>query len=391
MIHEHSSLQSSRMPRRGRMMPDEEIFDFTDSRFLKPPMVKSHVVLIRTEFYITFQFHRKTWKTFPRWILWISEARLSWLRLQWIESLRGHQVIRGHPIIRCQLRRMQVILQGGGSDPPHSRYSMWPWRQWWTTCPSYPALDTCLRTLDTCLSYQIIDTCLIQIWTLDTCPRYHKWLPGQQSQSSELSNHLWILARVILVTAVRLVTNCQAQWDLSDHAGIPGPRWEQGLTFPHEGTQTQLPPKYCSGRDKNTVNVIIIFSHIQNSQFPRTSWDYLNSNNRTDYFCHLVLLPWVNVKILWPSYRVSYCEKSCLCICTTPCHWIVLCYAAANWTQHFIDLFTFPPSVITLANVIPFPLPGRKQHPLHVDILSGSDQNAVGNFFMTLSHPSREW
>ena len=34
------------MPRKGRMMPDEEIFDFTDSRFLQPPEVKSHVVLI---------------------------------------------------------------------------------------------------------------------------------------------------------------------------------------------------------------------------------------------------------------------------------------------------------------------------------------------------------
>ena len=27
------------MSRKGRMMPDEEIFDFTDSRFLQPPEV----------------------------------------------------------------------------------------------------------------------------------------------------------------------------------------------------------------------------------------------------------------------------------------------------------------------------------------------------------------
>ena len=49
------------MSRKGRMMPDEEIFDFTDSRFLQPPEVKSHVVLIEELFSIS----QENMKNFP--------------------------------------------------------------------------------------------------------------------------------------------------------------------------------------------------------------------------------------------------------------------------------------------------------------------------------------
>ena len=42
-------------------MPDEEIFDFTDSRFLQPPEVKSHVVLIEELFSIS----QENMKNFP--------------------------------------------------------------------------------------------------------------------------------------------------------------------------------------------------------------------------------------------------------------------------------------------------------------------------------------